>query len=79
MDEHIVIGGKYFDVLDGTYELEQLNDSTCRLHLYSHFRMSTTFNAYASIWGKWIMQDIQDNILQVIKNRSEAEGSRAGR
>lgn len=76
MDEHIVIGGRYFDVLDGTYELEVLNDSTCRLHLYSHFRMSTTFNCYASIWGKWIMQDIQDNILQIIKKRSESQEPR---
>jgi hypothetical protein len=23
MDEHVVIGGAYFDVLDGTYQLEE--------------------------------------------------------
>lgn len=73
MDEHIVIGGKYFDVLDGTYELEQLEDNTYRLHLFSHFKMKTTFNFYASWWAKWIMQDIQKNILQVEKYRSESE------
>ena len=71
MDEHIVIGGQFFDVLNGTYELEQLNGSTCRLHLYSHFKLSTTFNWYASIWAGWIMEDIQDNILQVIRRRAE--------
>lgn len=73
MDEHIVIGGDYFDVLDGTYELEQLNDSTYRIHLYSHFKLSTTFNFYASWWAGWIMKDIQNNILQVIKQRVENE------
>lgn len=73
MDDHIVIGGKYFDVLDGTYALEQLNDSTCRLHLYSHFKMSTSFNSYASIWARWIMQDIQNNILQIIQRRSVSD------
>ncbi|MCU0405305.1 MAG: hypothetical protein MUE99_12245, partial [Chitinophagaceae bacterium] len=36
LDEHVVIGGKFFDVLRGTYELERLNDKTYRLHLYSH-------------------------------------------
>lgn len=71
MDEHIVIGGQYFDVLNGTYELEQKNDTTYRLHLTSHFKLTTTFNFYASWWAKWIMQDIQQNILQVEKSRSE--------
>lgn len=71
MDEHVVIGGNYFDVLNGTYELEKLNATTHRLHLYSHFKLNTTFNFYASWWAKWIMKDIQNNILQVEKQRSE--------
>lgn len=71
MDEHVVIGGKYFDVLNGTYELEKLNGTTYRLHLYSHFKLTTTFNFYAGWWAKWIMKDIQNNILQVEKKRAE--------
>jgi len=73
MDEHVVIGGNYFDVLNGTYELEKLNETTHRLHLYSHFKLTTTFNFYASWWAKWIMMDIQNNILQVEKQRAEME------
>jgi hypothetical protein len=73
MDEHVVIGGEYFDVLNGTYELERLNETTNRLHLYSHFKLTTTFNFYASWWAKWIMKDIQNNILQVQKERAEGE------
>ena len=72
MDEHIVIGGDYFDVLDGTYRLGQLNDTTCRLHLFSHFELKTDFNFYAGWWAGWIMRDIQNNILQVIKRRAES-------
>lgn len=71
MDKHIVVGGQYFDVLNGTYELQKLNDSVYRLHLSSHFKLTTTFNFYASWWAEWIMKDIQKNILQVIKKRSE--------
>ncbi len=71
MDKHVVIGGDYFNVLDGTYELQRLNDSVYRLHLYSHFTMRTTFNFYASWWAGWIMKDIQNNILQVIQTRCE--------
>ncbi|QEC65604.1 hypothetical protein FRZ54_05605 [Mucilaginibacter ginsenosidivorans] len=71
MDKHVVIGGDYFDVLDGTYVLQQLSPGTYRLHLYSHFKMTTTFNFYASWWAGWIMKDIQNNILQIIKERAE--------
>lgn len=71
MDEHVVIGGNYFDVLDGTYELEKLDANTYRLHLYSHFELNTTFNFYAGWWAGSIMKDIQNNILQVVKERAE--------
>jgi uncharacterized protein (TIGR01777 family) len=73
MDKHVVIGGDYFDVLDGTYELEKLGDNLYRLHLYSHFTLKTTFNFYASWWAGWIMKDIQNNILQVIQTRCEGK------
>ncbi|MFT4095273.1 MAG: hypothetical protein QM640_16710 [Niabella sp.] len=73
MDDHIIIGGQYFDVLNGTYELEKLNDKIYRLHLYSHFKLTTNFNFYAGWWAKRIMKDIQNNILQVEKKRAESE------
>lgn len=73
MDEHIVIGGSYFDVLNGTYELQKINATTYRLKLYSHFKLTTHFNFYASWWARWIMQDIQNNILQIIKIRAETK------
>lgn len=73
MDEHVIIGGEYFDVLDGTYRLERLGDSVYRLHLYSHFTLRTSFNFYASWWAGLIMKDIQNNILQVIQTRCEGK------
>ncbi len=71
LDEHVLIGGNYFDVLSGTYELEDLGNGKNRLHLSSRFEMKTTFNFYAGWWGKWIMKDIQQNILRVEKKRAE--------
>ncbi len=73
LDEHIVIGGNYFDVLNGKYELEKLENGKHRLHLSSRFEMKTTFNFYAGWWGKWIMKDIQKNILRIEKIRAEYE------
>lgn len=71
MDKHIVVGGEFFDVLNGTYQLDQVNKSTYKLRLFSNFKLHTTFNFYAGIWANWIMKDIQQNILKVIKARAE--------
>lgn len=71
MDEHVVVGGEYFDVLEGRYVLEPLGEGRCRLHLSSRFVVSTSFNFYSGLWARWIMSDIQENILQVIRRRSE--------
>jgi len=71
LDEHVMVGGKYFDVLEGKYEIERINDNKVILHLTSQFRLSTRFNFYSGLWSKLIMKDIQENILDIIKRRSE--------
>lgn len=72
LDEHVTIGGPYFDMLEGTYRLERVNDNQVVLHLSSKHRLSTRINFYAGLWTSYIMRDIQDNILGVIKQRCEA-------
>ena len=72
-DEHVLIGGEYFDVLNGTYRLEEVGSGMYRLHLWSEFKLNTTFNYYSGLWATWIMKDIQNNILRVVKMRSEKE------
>lgn len=67
------IGGRYFDVLEGSYRMEPLGDGTILLHLDSRERVSTRFNGYAGLWTDFIMADLQGYILRVIKARCEAE------
>ena len=71
LDEHVMVGGNYFDVLEGRYELYPIGTDSIRLDLTSRFRLSTDFNFYSGPWSQWIMSDIQENILGVIKNRCE--------
>ncbi|MCC5814059.1 MAG: hypothetical protein JJT78_04830 [Leptospira sp.] len=71
LDPHVVVGGDFFDTLEGGYELEELDQGRIHLHLYSEYRLSTRFNFYASLWGDFLMRDIQNNILRVIKLRCE--------
>ena len=76
LDEHVTIGGPYFDVLEGEYELEPLADGAVLLHLRSRHRVSTNFNFYATLWTDFIMSDVQSYILAIVKRRSEALAGR---
>ena len=74
LDEHVAIGGAFFDVLDGEYTLEQRPNGIL-LHLASRERLSTHVNPYAGAWTDAVMKAIQDQILVVIRERAERESS----
>jgi hypothetical protein len=71
LDEHVTVGGRFFDVLYGEYILEGLANGGTRLHLVSRHRVSTDFNWYAQLWTDAVMRDLQTRILSVVRNRSE--------
>ncbi|MDF7813002.1 hypothetical protein [Hymenobacter sp. YC55] len=75
-DEHVTVGGRFFDVLRGTYELEAAGAGHTQLILYSQQRLSTRLNPYAGLWTDYVMSEIQRRILTVIQKRCEAEGSK---
>ena len=72
LDEHVTVGGPYFDVLEGDYRIEPLAPHRVRLHLASRHRLSTHFNLYAGAWTDFILRDVQENILDVVRKRAEA-------
>ena len=74
-DQHIIVGGRFYDVLDGTYEIEPLQGGKCILHLSSTHRLSTQFNWYTGWWSEWVMNQIQGSILEVIRKRCETPPS----
>ena len=73
LDAHVTVGGRFFDVLTGEYDLESLPGGDTLLHLSSRQRLSTDFNAYAALWSDAVMSDMQNNILHVVRNRCETE------
>ncbi|TGE13084.1 SRPBCC family protein [Hymenobacter elongatus] len=76
-DEHVTVGGRFFDVLRGTYELQPVDARHTRLILYSQQRLSTRLNPYAGLWTDFVMSEIQSRIVRVVAKRSEAEAARA--
>lgn len=71
LDQHVRVGGPYFDTLHGEYEIERLGADRIRLHLRSQHRLSTNMNFYAGLWTSAVMSDLQRSILVVIKDRCE--------
>jgi hypothetical protein len=75
LDRHVTIGGPYFDVLSGRYDIRPTNNGQVILDLTSELRVSTHFNLYAAPWADAIMRSIQENILEVIRARAERQSS----
>jgi hypothetical protein len=72
LDQHVTVGGEYFDVLDGTYEIVPIAPNETELVLSSTHRLSTHFNPYAGLWTDLVMRQIQGNILEVVRGRAES-------
>jgi len=72
LDEHVMIGGKYFDVLKGSYKIDQTGQSKCLVTLSCTYRVTTSLNHYSKWWADFILNDFNKMILEVIKKRSEA-------
>jgi hypothetical protein len=71
LDEHVMIGGKYFDVLEGSYHIDELGQSRSLVTLTCTYRVTTNLNFYSKWWADFILDDFNQMILEVIKKRSE--------
>jgi hypothetical protein len=67
------IGSKSFDMVDDTYMIEPLTNGKVILHLYSTYRLTTRFNFYGTVWTDTFIYDIQNHILQIVKQRAETK------
>jgi hypothetical protein len=62
LDEHVRIGGHYFDLLDGELQLRPQGAST-EVTLRVRYRVSTEFNWYAAPLARLLMGNLEDSIL----------------
>lgn len=72
LDEHVEVGGRYFDLLDTSYRLDPEGDGT-RLTIEVNYRVSTHFNWYAVRLGDFLVDDAARTILDFYKRRTEAD------
>ena len=70
LDDHVVLGGHYFDVMSTAYELTPRGAAT-ELRVTMAYRVSTPFNWYADPLAKWMLGNLQGVILRFYQRRSE--------
>ena len=71
LDDHVRIGGHYFDLIDTAYTLEPRGGATA-LTVSMRYRVSTQFNWYAAPIARFLVGDFEDTILRFYRRRSEA-------
>ncbi len=73
LDEHVMIGGRYFDVVKGSYLIEKIAKNKQLITLNCTYRITTNLNFYGKFWADFILNDFNEMILEVIKKRCEKE------
>ena len=70
LDDHVKVGGAYFDLRDTAYTLTPEEGGT-RLHIRVSYRISTDFDAYANWVAEGMLGNFSEVILDMYKARSE--------
>ena len=69
LDDHVRIGGHYFDIGDTTYSLTRAGGET-RLSIDMRYRVSTPFNWYAGPVADFLVGDFAERILEFYARRA---------
>jgi uncharacterized protein YndB with AHSA1/START domain len=70
LDDHVRIGGLYFDLLDTAFELQPERGGT-RLAMRTRYRVSTQFNFYAEGVARLLLGNVSEVLLDLYARRSE--------
>jgi hypothetical protein len=74
LDDHIVIGGRFFNLQSTSYTLSSEGSGT-RLTINVSTSVTTNFNWYADFWARFLVGDTSKAILRFYKTRSELRGA----
>jgi hypothetical protein len=76
-DRHISPDGALLKVDSGDYTIRRISADTTELTLRTRYIARTHVNLYTRLWGELLLGDTEDNILSIIKARSESAHARA--
>lgn len=70
LDEHVVIGGHYFDMQEGEFTLTPRGNATL-LSMRIRYRLSTQFNWYAGPLARALVGNLEETVLEFYRRHSE--------
>jgi hypothetical protein len=70
-DDHVRIGGRYFDVIDTEYVIEP-TPAGSTLHVTMHYRVSTTYNWYVRPIANFLVVNFEQTALAFYAHRAES-------
>lgn len=78
LDDHVVIGGHYFDLIDTSFSLQPSSDSRAT-HVTTRvrYRISTQFNFYANWVARIVIGDLSETGLRLYRSRSESAAAQS--
>lgn len=71
LDRHVEMGGEYFTVIDGGYDLVPSGDGGTILSLRTRFANRSQLKLYGNLWGKMVLHDFHQSILGLMRSRAE--------
>ena len=71
LDDHVRIGGTYFDVIDTEYALKEIAGGS-ELHVSMRYRVSTNFNSYVRPIAALLVGNFEETALRFYARRAEA-------
>ena len=74
LDDHVTIGGHYFDLLDTTYKLHHKGPQATELSITMRYRVDTQFNWYADNVAKFLIGNFEEVILDFYRQRATQTG-----
>lgn len=71
LDDHVTINGEHFKLLWGQYDITPINAHQSQLSFKVSYRVTTNINFYAGRWANKVMNDFNEDVLTLYKNRLE--------
>lgn len=78
-DRHIAPQGAILHIERGRYDLVETDAGRSVLRLTTSYRMRSRMGFYLEWWGEKMLGDVQDNVLTIVKQRSEISNQQSTR
>ncbi len=70
LDDHVTIGGDFFDLIDTEYVLTPMGPGSTALTVRMHYRVSTQFNWYAIPLAHMLIGNFEEVVLDLYRGRA---------